>query len=205
MDVIASQAKQSARRLRDEAVEVGMRRRKAGEDRRQRTIGETEMGRDYRRQPGTKIGRHSKIAAFVERVRSKAGPLAVHPAALHGAAQYPDDIAVAVIGAAIAVLPPRAAKFGQHDNGGVPPIRAERFGERCEPVTEGAEPLRQLPSMTALAHMSVPAAEADKGRRILRLAAISPASRAATAGKPLGAGAPPSAGSAGAGNPAISS
>src|SRR5438270_2317873 len=121
------------------------------------------MARDDRRQHGTEIGRHSKIAAFVERVRSKAGPLAVHPAALHGAAQYPDDIAVAVSGAAIAVLAHRAAEFGQHDNRGVPPIRAERFGERCDPVTEGAEPLRQLPSMTALAHMSVPAAEADKG------------------------------------------
>src|SRR5205823_15022397 len=35
--------------------------------------------------------------------------------------------------------------------------------ERCEPVAEGAEPLRQLPGMIALAHMSVPAAEADKG------------------------------------------
>src|SRR5256885_7728206 len=121
------------------------------------------MARDDRRQHGTEIGRHSKIAAFVERVRSKAGPLAVHPAALHGAAQYPEDIAVAGIGAAIAVLAHRAAEFGQHDTRGVPPIRAERFGERCEPVTEGAEPLRQLPSMTALAHMSVPAAEADKG------------------------------------------
>src|SRR5437763_15749884 len=93
------------------------------------------MARDDRRQHGTKIGRHSKIAAFVEHVRSEAGPLAVHPAALHGAAQYPGDIAVAVLGAAIAVLAHRAAEFGQHDNRRVPPIRAERFGERCEPVT----------------------------------------------------------------------
>src|SRR5438105_12772322 len=121
------------------------------------------MARDDRRQHGTEIGRQSKIAAFVERVRSKARPLAVHPAALHGAAQYPDDIAVAVIGAAITVLPHGAAELGQHDNRRVLPIPAECFRERREPVAERAEPLRQLPSMTALAHMSVPAAEADKG------------------------------------------
>src|SRR5204862_6270479 len=122
------------------------------------------MTPDHACQHGTEIGADGEIAALIQRRRRQTEPLAVNPAALPRPAEQRDDIAVAVIGAAIAILAHGAAEFGQQDDDRILPRTAEGFGKCCEPVAEGAQSLRQLSGMIALPDMGVPAAEADDGK-----------------------------------------
>src|SRR5258708_35895052 len=51
-----------------------------------------------------KIGGQGEIAAFVEMLGRQAGPLAIHAAAAHRAAEHEHDVGMAVVGATIAIL-----------------------------------------------------------------------------------------------------
>src|SRR5262245_47856786 len=67
----------------------------------------------------TKIGRHCQVSAFVAALHGQAGPSSIHRAATHAAADDDHRVAVAVIGAAVAVLAHGPAEFGHGQNNGV--------------------------------------------------------------------------------------
>ena len=92
----------------------------------------------------------------------EAGPFSVDLAAVYWTAHYPHHVAVAVIGAAVAVLMHRAAEFRDHENHGVLVARAERLGEAREPFAERLQMSRELPIGTALVDVRVPSAERHK-------------------------------------------
>src|SRR5260221_7170421 len=152
-----------SQRSNDDMVEIGVRRAEAGEDLRQIVVWQSQMASNYRHQHVAVIGGHGEIAALEQRVRRKTRPLAINSPAAYAAAQHPDDIAVAVIGAAVAILLHGAAEFGEHDDDRIVPVASERLGKGGEPVAERAQPFGELTFVVALADMRVPAAEAQKG------------------------------------------
>ena len=92
--------------------ELERNRRSARQDRIELEVGEPHVAFENYRQDGAKIGGDREIAPLVELRRGEARPVAVNAAAIDRASQQPDDIAVAVIRAAIAVLAHGAAEFG---------------------------------------------------------------------------------------------
>ena len=112
-------------------------------------------------QHGAKVGGDGEIAPLVELRRSETGPITINPAAIDGAAQYPDDVAVAVIGAPVAVFPKGAAEFRQDDDDGVLPGLTRPAGEGGETLAERAQTIGQLPVVIALVDVGVPTAEPE--------------------------------------------
>src|SRR5215471_15287749 len=111
--VIASEAKQSPGRRAnlietllssEHFPEVRLGRRQVREDSRQLIVGDRQVALEDCREHGAVVGRYRQVAALIELGLRQAGPVGIDPAAAYIAAQHPDDIAVAVIGAAIAVL-----------------------------------------------------------------------------------------------------
>ena len=77
-----------------------------------------------------------KVAILIQRLRRHRHLLAGEAAALDRAAEHPVHAAVAVIGAAGAVLAERPAELRQHDDDGAVPRRAHLLGEAGETLTE---------------------------------------------------------------------
>src|SRR5271167_3543405 len=120
-----------------------------------------QVALEDRRQHGAKVGGDSEIAPLVELRRGETGPIAVNAAAIDGTAHYPDDVAVAVIGAPVAVLPKGAAEFRQDDDDGVLPGLARSAGKSGETLAERAQMIGQLPVVVALVDVGVPTSEPD--------------------------------------------
>ena len=72
------------------------------------------------------------------------------------------DIAVSVIGAAIAVLVHGAAELRDHRRRRCPATLAEAAAQRREPLAERAQPVGELPVVVALTDMGIPAARLGK-------------------------------------------
>src|ERR1700692_2473172 len=84
-------------------------------------------------------------------------------AAIDAAAHYPVDAAMAVIGAAVAVLAEGAAEFGDHDDDSVSPSRrSDLFGKSGQRTAEFAETVGEITGRRALVDMGIPAADIDK-------------------------------------------
>src|SRR5207248_4033201 len=124
-------------------------------------VGQTHMALEDGRQRGAKVGGDCEVAPLVELGRGETGPIAVNPAAIDLAAQYPHDIAVAVIGATIAVFPKGAAEFGHDDDDGVLPSLAQPSGKSGEALAERAQMIGQLPVVIPLIDVGVPTAQPD--------------------------------------------
>src|SRR6185369_15487365 len=86
---------------------------------------------------------------------------------LHRAAQDPVHAAMAVIGAAVAVLAKGAAEFAQHHHDGVAPGAAHALRERAQAAAELLEARRELAVRAALADVRVPAADVDEAEVVL--------------------------------------
>src|SRR6516165_10783406 len=117
------------------------------------------------------VGGDGEVAALVELGSREARPVAVDAAAANLAAQNPDDVAVTVVGAGVAVLVHRAAEFGEDDDDRIVPIRAEPSGDCGEPVAEGPQMVGEL---ALLVDVGVPAAKAGEGEANMRVAADQP-------------------------------
>src|SRR5215471_3884720 len=83
-----------------------------------------------------KIGCYRQVAPLVKLCRGEAGPIAVDAAAHDGSSQNPNDIAMTVIGAAVAVLPESAAEFRQDQDDRLPPCLAAAASEGGEALAQ---------------------------------------------------------------------
>src|ERR1700736_2809884 len=119
------------------------------------------MALEDRRQNRAEVGGDGEVAPLVELRRGETGPITVNPAAIDGAAQYPDDVAVAVIGAPVAVFAKGAAEFRQDDDDGVSPGLARSAREGSEAFAERAQMIGQLPVVVPLVDVGVPTSEPD--------------------------------------------
>jgi hypothetical protein len=80
-----------------------------------------EVGQPHRSAQGfgqrlTVVRRHRQVAPFIEGVLGQTRPTAVDPPAAHAGPQKHHHAAVAVVGAAVAVLLDHAAELGHHDD-----------------------------------------------------------------------------------------
>jgi hypothetical protein len=112
---------------------------------------------------GAVVGGDGEIAALVELSRREAGPVAVDAATADAAAQHPDDVPVAMVGAAIAVLVNCPTELGEHHDNAVVPVLVEPLGQRGEAVAQRSETIGELAFLAPLIDVGVPAAEAGKG------------------------------------------
>src|SRR6185369_5900859 len=104
-----------------------------------------------------------RIVAVLEQGALRDAHLLAHDALpLHRAAQDPVHAAMAVIGAAVAVLAKGAAEFAQHHHDGVAPGAAHALRERAQAAAELLEARRELSVRAALADVRVPAADVDE-------------------------------------------
>src|SRR5271154_3536852 len=109
--------------------------------------------RDQRR---TKVSGDREVALLVELLRAQPRPLAVNPPAIDFTAGDPDDVAVAVIGAAVAVLAHGSPELRQDDDHRVAPCAPEPVGQSHQAFAERTEVVGK-PSLTpALIDMGVP-------------------------------------------------
>src|SRR4029077_16904010 len=111
---------------------IGAGGRQTGEDLRELAVVEAEGALEDGGEDHTVVGGDREVAALIELRGRETGPIAVDAAADDAAPQYPDDVAVAVIGAAIAILPNRPAEFGKDNDDSVVPGAAETAGEKGE-------------------------------------------------------------------------
>src|SRR5579872_2775315 len=82
-------------------------------------IGDAEMPHDDFAEHVAEVGRDREVASFVSMLDGEAGPAAVDLPAAHAAADDHHRVAVAVIGAAVAVLAHRAAELRHREDDGV--------------------------------------------------------------------------------------
>src|SRR5258708_18155494 len=112
---------------------------------------------------GTIVGQNRIVAVLKKVCLLDFDLFAENTAAIDAAAQYPVDAAVAVIGAAVAVLPKGAAKFGDHDHHRIAPSRSSNlFRKTCKRTSEFAEAVGEISRRRPLIDMGVPAADIDK-------------------------------------------
>src|SRR2546428_11568261 len=136
---------EAERRLRGpEARKEGCRRR-------------AEMARGDLGEQGAEVRRHGEVAALEELVSGEARPATVHAAAAHIAAEHQHRGRVAVVGAPVAVLGDGAAELRPREHDDVRHLASEVLGEGRERCPELAEAKRELPTLGALADVSVPA------------------------------------------------
>src|ERR1700730_511926 len=109
---------------------------------------------------GTIIGQNRIVAVLKKVCLLDLDLFAENTAAIDAAAQHPVDAAVAVVGAAVAVLAKGAAKFGDHDHHRIAPSRwSNLFGKTCERAAEFAEAVGEISCHRPLTDMSRPAAD----------------------------------------------
>src|SRR6185295_7503815 len=82
---------------------------------------------------------------------------------------HPVHRAVAVVGAAVAVLAPGAAELADHHDDGVAPRAAHRLRECAQAVAELLAARRQLAGGAALGDVRVPAADVDEADAVFTL------------------------------------
>src|SRR6185437_1089638 len=80
---------------------------------------------------------------------------------------HPVHAAMAVIGAAVAVLAEGAAEFGEHHHGGVVPGVAQRVGVGGEAFAEVLQVVGEAALGAALVDVGVPAAHVDEAEAVL--------------------------------------
>src|ERR1700723_2011347 len=98
-------------------------------------------------------------------------------AAIDSASHHPVDAAVAMIGAAVAILPESASELGDHHHHGIPPSRrSDLFGKPGQRAAEFAEAIGEIAGGSALIDMGIPAADIDKAE--VELLAHQPANAA---------------------------
>src|ERR1700680_3313579 len=91
--------------------------------------------------------------------------LAGDAAAIEAAAHHPIDAAVAVIGAAVAILAEGAAEFGNYGEDGVSPSRrSDFFRKPSERAAEFTQSIREVAGGRALVDVGIPAADVDKAQ-----------------------------------------
>ena len=89
------------------------------------------------------VGRDREVASFEATLRREARPSSVDLAAAHAAADDQHRVAVAVIGAAVAVLRHRAPELRHREHDGVGHAIAEVGDERGDAPGEVVEPRRR--------------------------------------------------------------
>src|ERR1700722_3257938 len=109
------------------------------------------------------IGQHRIVAVLKQRRLLDLDLLARDAPAIDAAAHHPVDAAVAVIGAAVAVLAEGAAELGDHDDDGVAPTaRSNLFREAGQTRAELAQAIGEIAGRSALVDVGVPTADIDK-------------------------------------------
>ncbi len=109
------------------------------------------------------IGGDGEVAILEELVGRERGPVAVDFAALDRAAHGEEAGAVAVIGAAIAVLVHGAAELAHGDDDDIGHAVAEVLMQRGQRLREAAEPGGELALGVALVGVGVPAVDLGEG------------------------------------------
>src|SRR5262249_1612748 len=105
------------------------------------------------------VGRHREVASLVALFAPEARPAAVLLAAAHAlSADDEHRVAVAVIGAAVAVLGHRPPELAHRQNDDVFHAVAEVARERRDALAEVAKALRELADRRSLVYVRVPAA-----------------------------------------------
>src|SRR6202158_2177418 len=110
------------------------------------------------------IIRQDRIVAVLKKV----GLVDLHlfsndAAAIDAASHHPVDTAVAVIGAAVAILPEGAPKLGDDDDNRISPSRRSNlFGKTRKRAAKFAEPIGEISGGSTLINMGIPAADIDK-------------------------------------------
>ena len=94
---------------------------------------------------------------------SEPRPASVHLATANAAADHEHGRRVAVIRSAVAVFGHRPAELRHRQDGDVGHAIAEILRERGQRRRELAEPVGELASLVALAHVGVPAADVREG------------------------------------------
>src|SRR4051794_19415370 len=140
----------------DQSLEARRVRLVAREDRAQ--IGRAHVTRGNLGEDIAEVCRQSQVAAFVQLLGRKAGPFAIHLAALDRAAERESDAGVAVIGAARAVLPNGAPKLGHRQNHHIAHTVAEVLIKRRDALTKILQAVGELAARIALIGVRVPAA-----------------------------------------------
>src|SRR5260221_3171522 len=109
------------------------------------------------------IGDHG-IIAVLEQIRVVDLDLfAEDAAAIDAAAHHPVDAAVAVIGAAVAVLAKGTPKLGDHHDDGIAPSgRPDLFGKAGQRAAEFAETIGKITGGAALIDVGIPTADVDE-------------------------------------------
>ncbi len=145
----------------------------AGENCRQ--IAHSQMLSRYFAKDAAEIGRHGQIAVFIKLFGREAGPFAQHVATVDFVADGKEARRVAMIGAAVAVLPRGASEFAHRQNRDIGHAVAQIEVKRFESRSELIQAPRQLALRTALIDVRVPAAalgerdfDADIGLNELR-------------------------------------
>ena len=108
------------------------------------------------------LGEHRKVAVLIERLRLDGDLLADDAAAADRAAHHPVSAAVAMIGAARAVLLERAPELRDDDHDRLFPGGAHLIGEAGEALAEIRQQIRELALRVALIHMRIPPADVDE-------------------------------------------
>src|SRR5437764_4294267 len=85
-------------------AQIGPRRRQVGKNLHERAVVEAEVAFEDGGEDRAVVGGYREVPGLIELRCREAGPIAVDATAADTAARDPDDIAVAVIGPAIAVL-----------------------------------------------------------------------------------------------------
>jgi hypothetical protein len=97
------------------------------------------------------VGEHGIVAVLEQARLLDLDLFAEDAAAIDAAAHHPIGTAVAVIGAAVAILAEGAPELGDHDDDGVAPAgRADLFGEACKRAAKFAEAVGEIAIGSAL-------------------------------------------------------
>src|SRR5579883_2072245 len=112
---------------------------------------------------GAIIGQHRIVAVLEQRRLLDLDLLAVNAAAIHAATHHPIDAAMAMIGAAVAILAEGAPEFGDHDHHGIMPgLRPDLLRKAGKRAAELAETVGEIAVGRALVDVGIPAADIDK-------------------------------------------
>ena len=109
---------------------------------------------------------HRIVAVLEQRARVHGHLIARHPTTAHRAADRPEDAAVAVVGAAVAVFLEGAAELADDDHHRRIPGIAGLLGEGGQALPELAEPVGEIAGAVALADVRVPATDVDEAETV---------------------------------------
>src|SRR5206468_10531696 len=118
--------------------------------------------REQSAEHGAVLVQHRVVAVLEEAARIDGLLFADDAAAADAAAKHPVDAAVAVVGAAVAVLAEGAAEFTEHDHHRSPPLLAHLVGEGGQPAAEIGQLVGQRAGGTALPDVRVPTTHVDE-------------------------------------------